>query len=598
MAMQSRIKWTPILVFLGIIGSGVGLKVAHDKGFLSPTQSQSVVPLAADLPEAGVSNQSQESVPVFPLPSNTLANVSGPQVRMEVMAWNAQMGLAFANGGPKTTSGSLMEAHKVNLSIERQDDCSKMQTDLISFAKALKSNPQPTDGVQFVIVMGDGSAAWIEGVRPELEKLGPEYMAEVVGSTGYSRGEDKFMGLPEWKQNPKTSRGALVAGVLRDGDWNEELKWSHDNDILNNPDEKTYDPDAINWVAANDFLDAANKYITNVCEDRPVVHAGKRTGETKHVCVNGVVTWVPGDVNVAQQKGGLVSIVSTKEYAYQMPATIIGVKKWNLANRSVVEGMLEAIFEGGDQVKAYPQALTRAADASAAIYKEQNGAYWEKYYKGVVEADKTGAEVSLGGSIANNLSDNLVLYGLNPGSANLFAATYKIFGDIVVQQYPKLVSSYPSVNTILNTSYVSDIASHSKNIGAATMPKFTGAQLTNVVSKRAWSINFDTGKATFSPDTVTQLTELKNGLLVADDLAIEIHGYTDNTGDVDNNLTLSQARANAVKNWLSNQSSSSFPSERFAIVKGHGSNDAVASNETETGRAKNRRVTVVLGTTN
>lgn len=596
MAKVSRIKWTPIIVLVAMIASGVGLKVAHDKGLLSPAQSQSVVPLAADLPEAGVvPNQQVEAVPMFPLPSTTVANVPGPNVRFEVMAWNAQMGQAFANGGPQTTVGSLMEAHKVNLTMSRLDDCNKMQTDLISFAKALKSNPQPTDGVQFVSVMGDGSATFLEGIRPELEKLGPEYMAEVIGSAGYSRGEDKFMGLQSWKDNPKTAKGALVAGVLRDGDANIVLKWSHDNNILNNPDEKTYDPDAINWLAVNDFIEAGTKYIEGVCEDRPVVHAGKRTGEKVHVCVNGVTSWSPADTNVAQQKGGLVSIVSTKEYTYQMPNTIIGIKKWDLANRSTVEGMLEAIFEGGDQVKTYPKALTRAAEAEAVIYKEQNGAYWEKYYKGVVEADKTGIQVSLGGSLANNLNDNLVLYGLNAGSANLYAATYTIFGDIIKQQYPKLVSSYPPVDTILNTSYISNIASHSKNVGAATMPKFTGNAMTSVVSKKNWSINFDTGQATFANDAINQLNELKNGLLVADDLVIEIHGYTDNTGDQDNNMNLSQARANAVKNWLQKASSSNFPADRFVAVKGHGSSDPVASNDTDSGRARNRRVNIILG---
>lgn len=373
------------------------------------------------------------------------------------------------------------------------------------------------------------------------------------------------------------------------------MKWAGDNNILVNPDEKTYDPEAINWLATNDFIESGDKYIQNVCEDRPVVHGGKRTGETKHVCVNGVSTWSPSDINVAQKRGGLASIVSTKEYSNQMPNTIIGIKKWDLANRSTVEGMLEAIFEGGDQVKAYPSALSRAAEASAAIYKEETGAYWEKYYKGVVETDKQGISVPLGGSSANNLADNMVLFGLNPGSANIFAATYTIFGNIVKQQYPKLVSSYPDVETILNTSYVSDIASHTKNIVSATMPKFTGNALSQVVSKRAWNINFETGKATFTPETISQLNELKNGLLVADDLAIEIHGHTDDTGDASNNLNLSQARAQAVKVWLQSQSISSFPTERFVAVKGHGSSEPVASNDTEIGRSKNRRVTVVLG---
>ncbi len=106
---------------------------------------------------------------------------------------------------------------------------------------------------------------------------------------------------------------------------------------------------------------------------------------------------------------------------------------------------------------------------------------------------------------------------------------------------------------------------------------------------------FDTGQATFANDAVSQLNELKNGLLVADDLLIEIHGYTDNTGNADNNLNLSQARANAVKNWLQKASSSSFPADRFVAVKGHGSSDPIATNETPSGQAKNRRVNVILG---
>ena len=597
---QMKIKKGPIATVLIAVVAIFGLRFAYTNGYLGPASAGSAaVPQVASLPEEAPQANTAPAVSAVLLPGKDAAAVPGPEVRILVMAWNSQMGLNFANGGIHPTSGSLMQKHGVNLTITREDDVMKMQTQLIAFAKALKGgDAQPKDGAQFMAVMGDGSAATIAGMWDELKKVGPEYTVEVIGSSGYSRGEDKLMGPAEWKKTPKAARGSLISGYLRDGDWNIALKWAADNGIKNNPDEKTFDPEAINWYAANDFIEAGNKYVEGVCEDRPVVIGGKRNGETKHICINAVVTWTPGDVNVATKKGGLISVVSTKEYRSQMPMTIIGIKKWNQDNRKTVEAFLSAMYEGGDQVKSYPAALTRAAEASAIIYHEEQPAYWERYYKGVVEPDKTGVPVELGGSTVNNLQDALRLYGLTPGSANLFAATYTIFGDLVKQQYPKLVPSYPPVGEILNTSYTSNIAKTAAPSGSADLPTFApAATITQVVSKRAWSINFTTGSATFTPESLAQLQQLRDGLLVADELAIEIHGHTDNTGNAAANVALSQQRANTVRDWLMKQGASSFSADRFTKVQGHGQDEAVASNDAESGRAKNRRVEVILGTT-
>ena len=105
-----------------------------------------------------------------------------------------------------------------------------------------------------------------------------------------------------WKQDPKNAIGKCVAGVLRDGDINILLKWAGDNGLKVNPDETTYDANAINIIAANDFLDAPNKYITGYTENRKIVVNGKTTGRDTTVGVDGVATWTPGDVNVAQKK--------------------------------------------------------------------------------------------------------------------------------------------------------------------------------------------------------------------------------------------------------------------------------------------------------
>lgn len=559
---------------------------------------ESQVPPKADLPAAPDGSQAGTPSAPVSLPGSEPGCTDKTEVRFYVWAWNSQMGGMLANGGPQAAQGSLMCANGVNLKFIREDMVDKMQEGLVAFATELsKGNAQPKNGVHFVAIMGDGSATFLKGVNDTLKKIGKDYQAKVVGSMGYSRGEDKFMGLPAWKQNPQAARGGLVAGYLRDGDWNIALKWLGDNGICNNPDEKTWDPNCLNWVAANDYIDAGEKYIAGYCEDRPVVEKGKKTGATKKVCVNGVVTWTPGDVNVAMKKGGLVSIVSTKEYSSQMPNTIIGIDKWMKANRPVVEGMLSAIFQAGDQIKSNPQALRKAAEISAVVYKEQDAAYWEKYFKGVTERDKQGLMVELGGSSVNNLADNLLLFGLTQGSQNLFAATYRVFGDIVVQQYPELVPNYPPVTEVLDTSYIQALAARQAPTTQAEVPKFEqAAKVTNVVSRRSWQINFESGKAAFSPDAYRNLDQLLNDLLVASATVVEVHGHTDSQGNPDKNMQLSEERAFAVKQWLEQKAPVNFPSGRIRVFA-HGQTNPVAPNSTETGRAQNRRVEIVIGTT-
>ena len=590
-------------VLIGLIGVGLVGYALNKYGLLEKIVpgaqvKESTVPKRVDLPALNPSIAA--NVAAAPLPGSTPGCANEPEVRMLVWAWNAQMGLMFATGGPQATTGSLMCKEGVNLRLIRQDDSSKMQEALVAFATELKSgNPNPSKGAHFVAIMGDGSAAFLKGVNDTLKRLGPSYIARVVGSGGFSRGEDKLLGPPEWKGNPAASRGSLVAGVLRDGDWNIAQKWLGDNGLCSNPDEKTYDASCMNWVNASDYLDAPEKYIANYCEDRPVVSNGKKTGETKHICVNGVVTWTPGDVNAAQKRGGLVSIVSTKEYTSQMPHVVIGIDKWMQDNRRTVEGILKAMFDGADQVKGVSGALHHAAGVSSAVYAEKNAdaSYWEKYFIGVTEKDKQGIMVDLGGSTVNNLADNLQIFGLAPGSANLFAATYTVFGDIVVSQYPDLVPNYPKVKEILDTSYIQAVAQRAAPTTPAEARTFSASEpVQSVISRKSWHINFETGQATFSSSAQKDLDQLLRDLLVAGGAAVEVHGHTDDTGSMEANQKLSEARAFAVKQWLEQQSSTNFPAGRVRVFA-HGSTNPVAPNTTAEGRAQNRRVDIILGTT-
>src|SRR5437868_1221214 len=168
--------------------------------------SKELVPAIAALPvvtEAVVAN-----VNPAPFPEAVSASVKAPLIRTEIWAWNAQMNYIYANGGPDTTRNSLMEKHGANLKLIRQDDTSQMQNDLIACAKELHDGAsQCSAGANYVLIMGDGSRQFFAAVNPQLKKLdnsAGEYIAQVIGSTGYSRGEDKLMGPPEWTSDPQT----------------------------------------------------------------------------------------------------------------------------------------------------------------------------------------------------------------------------------------------------------------------------------------------------------------------------------------------------------------------------------------------------------
>ena len=590
-------KLTPLakaLISVVVVGAvGLGIYKERDRLFpgKKPAETQEVGKVV--LPDDPTANKTQ------PVMTGKPGCADKPEVRLYHWAWNAQMGLMYATGGPQATEGSLMCKHGVNLKLVREDDTNNMQAQLATFAQELKNGAKnPTKGAHFIIIMGDGGAQFFKAMNDNLDKLGKEYEVEVVGVAGFSRGEDKLMGPQKWKDNPQSAKGGLVAGVLRDGDWNIAMKWLGDNGIPNNPDESSWDPGAMNWVNATDYIDAGTKYITGYCADMK----NKKTGAKEKHCIDGVVTWTPGDVNVATQKGGIVSIVSTKQYRSQMPAVIIGSKKWINANRETVKGMLAAIFEGNDAIDASDENLHRAAAISQAVYNEKGADpdYWYKYFKGVQQKDKQGIDVDLGGSTSSNLADNLREFGLAPGSINAFGAVYTTFGNVVKQQYPDLVPNFPPVDQIEDTSLVAELAKAQAPTTQADVAKFDPAQVKvetkAVVSRKNWNIAFESGKATFTPAAEDDLKKLLNDLVIASGTTVEIHGHTDNAGNAESNMKLSEDRAFAVKAWLEKASPNDFPDGRIKVFA-HGQTNPIAPNSSPAGMAKNRRVEIVLGST-
>lgn len=100
------------------------------------------------------------------------------------------------------------------------------------------------------------------------------------------------------------------------------------------------------------------------------------------------------------------------------------------------------------------------------------------------------------------------------------------------------------------------------------------------------SVNFDFNKATLTSKAKTNLDKLVPVFKEYPDTDIKIFGYTDSKGTDEYNQNLSEQRAAAVKSYLDSQG---LKNGRFVIL-GMGEADPIATNDTDDGRAMNRRV--------
>ncbi len=102
------------------------------------------------------------------------------------------------------------------------------------------------------------------------------------------------------------------------------------------------------------------------------------------------------------------------------------------------------------------------------------------------------------------------------------------------------------------------------------------------------NVYFDTGKSTLKPTSNAALNNLVEILKTKNTMVVEIQGHTDDVGKLEENMTLSQARADAVKNYLVSKGI-----ENIRInSKGYGPTKPIAQNNSEAGKAKNRRTSL------
>ncbi|WP_136254736.1 OmpA family protein [Onishia niordana] len=112
----------------------------------------------------------------------------------------------------------------------------------------------------------------------------------------------------------------------------------------------------------------------------------------------------------------------------------------------------------------------------------------------------------------------------------------------------------------------------------------------NIILNMPSSVTFAFDSSDLTTAAQTALNDVSNVLQQYPETRVNIAGHTDSTGAADYNQQLSERRASAVGNYLAQ---TGVPGTRLSMT-GYGENQPVASNDTEQGRAQNRRVEITL----
>ncbi|MDX2305743.1 MAG: OmpA family protein [Microscillaceae bacterium] len=526
------------------------------------------------------------------------------QIRLMNWIWFGNAPIFAANGGLSTMKESLMEKYNVNLKMITNNSVADMKREQLAFIQAYaKGDKNPSVGVHFVTIMGDGAPAYISAMNEQIEKaFGKEYKLKIIGNVGFSMGEDCLMGPKEWKDNPQNLKGSVISAVIGDGDWALVVRYAADNGIPVNPDPTTYDPEAVNFIPApdDDFLMAAQEVIAKRSVSlKEKDKNGNLTGKTVTKDIQGAATWFPGDIQMAKSTN-TVKIVSTTNYPNQMATVLVGCDQWMKENSDLIVNFLSASLISANQIKEYPNWFNYACQLAPKVFCanpsdcDESADDWKKFAipNGASMKNKDGLESNIGGTQMANLADNIKYYGIKGGN-NYYKSVYDYFANVIETLNPfgfmDNVKALTPYEDAVDLSYLGKI-----NIVQGTSEKIDYSQNKGeTFATKNWQIQFRSGSDVILPEGEKQLLELFNSLNIAETARVKIVGHTDADGNPDINIALSLKRAKAVKKWLIDYSKNTFPSERFS-VDGLGSSAPVADNNSEAGKAKNRRVEISL----
>lgn len=185
-------------------------------------------------------------------------------------------------------------------------------------------------------------------------------------------------------------------------------------------------------------------------------------------------------------------------------------------------------------------------------------------------------------------------FTMDVSDVRLFVAEQKQAGGSNYVVVMTAISGNAADGSIKNrvTAYVEQVQAGQMESRMVTLKSSEIQQALSRDGKVAiYGVLFDTDKAEIKPESKAQLDEMGRFLQQNPAIAVYVVGHTDNQGKLDHNLSLSQRRAESVVNALAGE----YKIARGRLIgKGIANLAPVASNQAEDGRAKNRRVELVV----
>lgn len=328
------------------------------------------------------------------------------------------------------------------------------------------------------------------------------------------------------------------------------------------------------WFLLN-ILKAANMTLANIqpIEFMEVPQAFKafETGQ-----LDAVVGWSPDDISVRERVPGAHILKSTKESSEMLFGIMFAKQELIENRRKEVQSFVEGWMKAAAELNTNATARSQAAKIMTAGYSGTSPDYWLETFANVRYA---------------TFGDNLGFFGLNSSYKGVTAETVYDEARRAYAQLGLASPNLPGWRSVSDASIVNAISLSGPDHLAqapATFTPPTSAMLTQeAVATKNIRVNFDFNSSTLEP---LEKLKLKNeyGSIVSmnRNSRFRIIGHTDNAGERDYNIRLSQRRAKAIVDFF--VEAYGLNPNQF-VYSGKGPDEPISSNATDEGRAMNRR---------